>query len=163
MIVKPDARQKLVDQRTRNCQTLTHVADEQANIASQADALVRDDPQQYMDLQQVAALEREHRKTLMEVARAEQRLATMIQLEGDAPQNLAAREREHRKDLLEIARAEERLAHELTARGQDDPTLAVMAEQALRNRDLLREVARTEAEAIRALREEQAGPGPSGP
>jgi hypothetical protein len=142
--------QDLVDQRALNAQTLQFIADREAEIASQADGIAEEHP----EMTQAAALEREHRKMLMEAALEEKRLATTIQF-AELPHGIiAAAERERRKDLLEIARAEGRLAEELKARGADDPTIGVLAEQAERNRDLLRHVAQTQMEADRQLRDQ---------
>lgn len=160
-----DPKQKLVDQRATNAQTLQFVADQQAAMADQAEALTEESPEARADptLSQVAELERAHRQTLVEVAQEEKRLATVIQLDGEPAAQIAAEEREHRKDLLEIAREEERLAGALLQPGQEDPTALVIAEQALRNRDLLRHVARTETDADRALRGLQAPADEVGP
>ncbi len=144
------SKQELVDQEAKNAQTLVFVADRDAEIASQADALAKEQP----GFAGVAAEVREHRKTLMEVAAEEKQLATDIQFKEAAPETLAAMQREHRKDLLEIARQEGELAGQLKAARDDDGTAAVLAEQAERNRQLLRQVARTETEADRALRSE---------
>lgn len=151
-----DPKQKLVDQRATNAQTLTFIADQQAAMADQAEALTEESPEARADqaVSQIAELERAHRRTLIEVAEDERRLATTIQLHEEPDGQVAAEEREHRKTLLEIAREEERLANQLLQPGEQDPTLLVIAEQALRNRDLLRHVARTETDADRALRGE---------
>jgi hypothetical protein len=146
-------RQDLVEQRATNAQTVQFVADRAAEIASSADQLAKKDS----GWSAVAAAAREHRRSLMEVAQEEKRLATQIQL-GSAPDSaLAARERELRKDLLEIARAEGQMAEELWEREQqlDDPTPGVLAEQAERNLDLLRHVAGTASGADRALRNQE--------
>jgi hypothetical protein len=155
----------LVEQRATNGQTIQFIADRLAEMASQADDLAKKDP----GFSSVGALSREHRMTLMEMAREEKRLATAIQLETQPDRSSAAAQREHRKDLLEMARAEGSLADVLEVwpcTEEDTPTVAVIAEQARRNRDLLRHVAGTQTQADRALRgagsaeEEAAEEGP---
>lgn len=145
-------KQELVEQAVTNAQTVQFVADREAEIASQADGLAEKQP----EFSAIAALEREHRKRLMEVALEEKRMATAIQFGAEPPESLAARAREHRKELLEVARAEARLSEGLEVRealGEEKhPTVAVLAEQAQRNRDLLRHVAATDTEANSRLR-----------
>lgn len=150
--MEQERKQGLVDQRALNVQTVVFVADREAEIATQAEALAREKPE-LGAVGAVAALERERRKTLMELALEEKRLATEIQMDTTPPEQVAALEREHRKDLLEIARAEERTAQALMAINSEDPTVKVLGEQAERNRDLLRHVARTQTDADRTLRE----------
>lgn len=145
----PERKQALVDQRATNGQTIQFVADRATEIASTADALAKKDP----GWSGVAATAREHRKTLMEIAAEEQRLATAIQMEEQPCREIAAAERERRKDLLEIAREEGRLAEQVQSAGSDDDSAGAIAEQAERNRDLLRHVARTATEADQALRQ----------
>lgn len=145
-------RQRLVDREASNAQMVQFVADRQAEIASQADAIQAERPELAADMTEAAALEREHRKTLMEMAREQKRLATDIQLQGLPADTMAAALREHRKDMLEMAREEGHLAETLKDVPGDDPTLKVLAEQAERNRQLLRQAAKTESDADRALR-----------
>ncbi|HYG58720.1 MAG TPA: hypothetical protein VD902_11740, partial [Symbiobacteriaceae bacterium] len=98
-------------------------------------------------------LERARAKTLMEVAKEESRLATEIMLGREPADLVAAEERELRKDLLEIARMENAIAETMKADHTEDDAAAIsVAEQAQRNRDLLRHVARTATEADRELR-----------
>lgn len=138
----------LVEQEATNTQTMVFVADRQAEIASQADNLAKKRP----DFSAIAAVEREHRKTLMEMANEERQLATAIQLGTHSPERLAVKEREHRMELLQIARAEGELAARLVGLDFDDPTVDVLAEQALRNEDLLRLIAGMERRADATLR-----------
>lgn len=148
----PDPKQRLVDQEATNAQTIQFVADQQADIASQADALAKEEP----EFARVAALEREHRKTLQEVASEDHFLATEIQFSTEETcGSVAADIRENRKDLLEIARAESRLGEELLSMAGDDPTVAVLAEQAQRNCDLLRHAAKRETQADQGLRQDE--------
>lgn len=150
-----ETRQDLVDQRAANAQTLQFVADRTAEMADAADEQAR----KGLGWAGVAAAARAHRKTLMEVATEEKRLATAIQLSDEPDGTMAAAERELRKDLLEVARAEGRLADELLARDAgEDPAAAVLAEQAERNQDLLRHVARTATTADRTLRRAESQP-----
>lgn len=145
-------RQKLVEQRATNAQTVVFVADRLAEMADTVDELAQKNP----EWSAVAAMERARRDTLMEVAEEEKRLATEINLGTEPERAAAADERELRKDLLEIARSERRTADELWERqrhSDDDPTPGVLAEQAERNADLLRHVAATATEADRNLRE----------
>jgi hypothetical protein len=149
-------RQRLVEQRATNAQTVQFVADRAAEIASTADELAKKDTGWSV----VAATARDHRKTLMEVALEERNLATEVQLRANPDGDLAARERELRKDLLEVARAEAHMADDLWTRLEqvEDPAVGALAEQAERNMDLLRHVAGTATEADRCLRnQEQAG------
>lgn len=145
-----ETRQELVDQRAANGQTLTFIADRMAEMADQADELARREP----GWTAMAAAERAQRETLLEVAADEKRLATAINTEAAPGRSVAAEERELRKDLLEIARSEGQMANEVLARESDDPAVGVLAEQAGRNRQLLRHVARTATEADRTLRTE---------
>lgn len=156
MMEQPE-KQRLVDQEAANAQTVQFVADRATEMASQADNLAKKDP----SWSAVAAVEREHRKTLMELAREERQLATAIQLNVQPADVLAAQEREHRKELLETARAEGQLAGELRQRlaqlpdqeGEDGAAIGVIAEQAERNQELLRHVAKTVDTAAQALRD----------
>jgi hypothetical protein len=145
-----EERQHLVEQRATNGQTLQFIADRLAEMADQADQLARKEP----GWAAMANAERAHRDTLMEAAAEEKRLATAINLEAETARAIAATERELRKDLLEIAREQNHTAANLMARESDDPIVAVLAEQAERNRQLLRYVAHTATEAARALRED---------
>lgn len=145
-----ETRQELVDQRATNGQTLTFVADRMAEMADQADELARKEP----GWTAMAAAERAQRETLLAVAAEEKRLATAINTETEPGRSVAAEERELRKDLLEIARSEGQTEAELLALQSEDPAVGVLAEQAGRNRQLLRYVARTATEADRTLRTE---------
>jgi hypothetical protein len=145
--VEQDERQRLMEQRAVNGQTLTFVADRQAEMASTADELAKEDPA----WSTVAAMERERRKTLMEMALEEKRLATEINLVTKPACVVADAERDLRAELLEIARAESDTAADLQAKSPDDPMAAVLAEQAARNRELLQHVAETAMEAADEL------------
>jgi len=149
----PEERQRLVEQRATNAQTVQFVADQEAAIADQAEGLAKEHP----DLAGFAGRARANRERLSAVAEQERRLATQIQFADGDPAMIAALAREHRKELMEVAREEAQIAADLLAREQEDPTVEVLAEQAKRNQELLLHVARTETEADRALRAERAG------
>lgn len=144
----PKARQRLVEQRATNSQTVAFVADQEATIADQAEGLAKD----YPGLQEFAARERANRDRLAAVVEEERHLATAIQFELADELTLAAQAREHRMELLEVAREEGHIAEDLLAKEAEDPTMEVLAEQAQRNRGLLLHVASTEERADRALR-----------
>lgn len=144
----------VVDQTCADAQTVQFIADRQTEIASSIDQLLKDRPE-LEELSAVAAVEREHRKSLMEMAQEEQRLATAVQFHEDTPDMLAATHREHRKEFLEMARREGRLAETLLATDDQDATVQVLAEQAVRNQGLLRMVAENQTRADHALRESE--------
>lgn len=158
--VEEGSKRRIVERSATNAQTVQFVADRATEIASAADELAAERP----EFSTVAALEREHRHTLMEMAQEERRLTTAVQFEENPPPELAAVLREHRKDLLEIAREEGRIAEQLEALVTDDhPEIGAMAEQAHRNRQLLREIAAKEQRSHQALwgTDDSAGPNPS--
>ena len=137
-------RQKLVEQRAMNAQTVQFVAEQQEEMAE----LALEQAHKAPGWVAVAQAERARAETLMEVAQEESRLATAIAMGTEPEGAVAADERELRKDLLEIARAESSLIQDVLAlSAEDDATMIALQEQAGRNCDLLRHVAQTATEA----------------
>lgn len=142
-------RQRMAEQRATNAQTVTFVANQEADIVTAAEERAESDPIWV----EIADTERERVRTLMDVADAERRLAAALTAGTADSGTVAAAERELRKDLMEIARAEGHLAEELKAlESEDDYGPALLADQAAWNRNLLRHVAHTATKADRALR-----------
>lgn len=136
-------KERQVEREANNAQTVQFVAQRQIEMADEASEMASKVPRlkDEFDLEALAELERVHMSTLMEVAAEQKQLATAIHLETSPPEVITATGREHRKDLLEIARTEGRLSEELTALSQENPELGALAEQAERNKEILRGVA----------------------
>lgn len=148
-------RQQLAEQRAKNRQTVTFVADQEADIATTAEKRAEEDPAWAA----VAEAERERRKTLMAIGREEKRLATEIALgTADSP-SVAAEERAMRESLQAISRSEAHTAEVLRSLAAEGyPSPEEMADQAERNEELLWHVAETADVAAHLLQDDQTSP-----
>lgn len=148
-------RQRLAEQRATNAQTVTFVANQEADIVTAAQERAENNPA----WQAIAAAEQKRVDLLMEVAAEEARLATALNTGTANEGAVAAEERDISGELLALARAEGQIAGELRAlERENDYGPLLLAEQAEWNRDLLRHVAQTAVEAERKLGSEQGNP-----
>ncbi|HWI63902.1 MAG TPA: hypothetical protein VNT75_18870 [Symbiobacteriaceae bacterium] len=148
-------RQRLAEQRATNAQTVTFVANQEADIVTAAEERAESNPA----WNAVAAAERERVDLLLTVAAEESELATALNTGTADEDDVAAEERAIAGALRAVSQAEGQIAAELKAlEREDDYGPVLLAEQAEWNRDLLRHVAQTASQAERTLREDQGTP-----